>query len=343
MAPFLNKGIGLATVYYGDIDPDFEGGIPLGVRGPYIKTSESERAPDEWGAVAAWAWGLSRAIDYFETDKDVDAKRIAIVGISRLGKTVLWAGAHDTRIAMVIASCSGEGGASLSRRNYGERVRNLNGRFPYWFARNYLKFGDDVDRLQPVGNRTRSRETAQPARRHPEQHPVQHHGTNAEGDAALHLGRHASRREKEAGQPDAARARPRTESDPVGDRCEAGEQDDGQQVSERVVVRPPRQDRDARDHEQAARDEAQPRRTLDVASPERAEIEGSQHRKEASGHADERDGDPAVGRQVGCAVGHASGSLPPTLHMRSCSVGSPRRPDYRALPMPKPIRHNIRP
>src|SRR5207247_2740236 len=102
----------------GDIEPDFIGGTGLGIR-------KTEVAPDEWGAIAAWAWGLSRAIDYFETDHDVDAKRIAIMGVSRLGKTVMWAGAHDTRIAAVIASCSGEGGAALSRRIYGETTAHL--------------------------------------------------------------------------------------------------------------------------------------------------------------------------------------------------------------------------
>ena len=147
VAPFLADGFGVATVYYGDIDPDFEGGVPLGIRKMYLKPGQTEPAPGEWGSIGAWAWGLSRALDYLETDKGVDAKKVAIVGVSRLGKTVMWAGAHDERFAMVIASCSGEGGAAISRRDYGEKVKHLNLRFGYQFAANYRKHGDHVDQM----------------------------------------------------------------------------------------------------------------------------------------------------------------------------------------------------
>jgi hypothetical protein len=149
---FLKEGFGIATIYYGDIEPDFAGGTRLGVRGLFLKPGQTEPAPDEWGAIAAWGWGLSRAMDYLETDAGVDSKRVAVAGVSRLGKTVLWAGARDTRFAMVIASCSGEGGAALSRRNYGETVKNLNVNFPYQFAQNYQKFGDHVDQLPVDSN-----------------------------------------------------------------------------------------------------------------------------------------------------------------------------------------------
>lgn len=147
VAPFLAQGFGVASVYYGDIDPDFQGGLPHGVRALYLEPGQTAPAPDEWGAISAWSWGLSRALDYFETDPDVDQNRVALLGVSRLGKTVLWTGARDPRFAMVIASCSGEGGAALSRRNYGETIAHLTepSRYPYQFAANYAKFADRVD------------------------------------------------------------------------------------------------------------------------------------------------------------------------------------------------------
>ena len=143
----LAHGLGVAMFYYGDVEPDFAEGLPMGVRALFLKPSQMQPAPDEWGAIAAWGWGMSRVMDYLETDTAVDSKRVAIFGVSRLGKTVLWAGARDTRFALVIASCSGEGGAALSRRDYGETVKNLTQRFGYQFCTNYQKFGDHVDQL----------------------------------------------------------------------------------------------------------------------------------------------------------------------------------------------------
>ncbi|MDE3194847.1 MAG: acetylxylan esterase [Acidobacteriota bacterium] len=149
VAKFLDAGYGVATFYYGDVDPDFLGGEGLGVRAIYPKPG-----PGDWGAIAAWAWGMSRAMDYLETDRGVDAKRVAITGVSRLGKTVMWAGAHDTRFAMTIASCSGEGGAALSRRNYGETIAHLTAptRYPYQFAIDYAKFAGFPDRMPVDAN-----------------------------------------------------------------------------------------------------------------------------------------------------------------------------------------------
>jgi hypothetical protein len=150
----LSSGYGVAAIYYGDIEPDFLGGLPFGVRALYLKPGQTEPAPDEWGAIAAWGWGMSRAMDYLETDKGVDAKRVGIYGVSRLGKTVMWAGARDTRFALVIASCSGEGGAALSRRNYGETIAHLTApnRFPYQFCANYARYAAHVDQLPVDAN-----------------------------------------------------------------------------------------------------------------------------------------------------------------------------------------------
>ena len=151
---FLNAGIGVTTFYYGDVEPDYAEGFSQGIRKLYLKPGQSERGPKDWGSIAAWAWGMSRVQDYLETDKSVDAKRVAIHGVSRLGKTVMWAGAHDERFAAVIASCSGEGGAALSHRNYGETIAHLTAptRYPYQFAENYGKWGGFPDKAPMDAN-----------------------------------------------------------------------------------------------------------------------------------------------------------------------------------------------
>jgi hypothetical protein len=145
--PLLDAGFGVATFYYGDVDPDYPAGFSNGIRARYLRPGQAQLAPDEWGSIAAWGWGMSRVQDYFETDKSIDARRVAIHGVSRLGKTVMWAGAHDQRFAVVIASCSGEGGAALSHRNYGETIAHLTAptRYPYQFAENYAKYAGFPD------------------------------------------------------------------------------------------------------------------------------------------------------------------------------------------------------
>lgn len=138
----IERGFGIAVVNYADIEPDAIGAIAGGIRQVYLKPGQAEPGPDEWGAISAWSWGFSRVLDYLETDKDVDAKRVALFGVSRLGKTVLWTGARDPRFALVIASCSGEGGAAVARRNYGETLAHMSHptRYQYQFAANYGKW-----------------------------------------------------------------------------------------------------------------------------------------------------------------------------------------------------------
>lgn len=146
--PFIEAGFGVAMVYYGDIEPDFSDGRRYGVR-TLFGAVDGKRRGDEWGAIGAWSWGLSRVMDYLETEPAVDSARVALSGASRLGKSTLWAAANDGRFAMAIPLIAGEGGDALSRRNYGETVADLTNprRYDYWFAPNYAKYAFAVEQL----------------------------------------------------------------------------------------------------------------------------------------------------------------------------------------------------
>ena len=136
----VERGYGIAAIQVGDLAPDDKVRFREGVIQLFEGASAGERPANAWAGLAAWAWGASRVMDYLVTDPAVDAKKVAVVGHSRGGKAALWAGAEDERFALVISNESGEGGAALSRRNYGETLARITEVFPHWFARNYTAF-----------------------------------------------------------------------------------------------------------------------------------------------------------------------------------------------------------
>jgi hypothetical protein len=140
----LNKGWGYASLIPTSVQADNGAGLTLGIIG--LTNKGQPRALDSWGALRAWAWGASRALDYFETDKTVDAKRVGLEGHSRYGKAVLVAMAYDPRFAIAYVSSSGAAGAKLHRRNWGELVENIASSGEYhWMAGNYLKYAGPLN------------------------------------------------------------------------------------------------------------------------------------------------------------------------------------------------------
>ena len=149
----VGRGYAYAAFRYTEAQADnaktHEGGVQALAYGP----GQTRPGAGEWGTMAVWAWITSRVLDYLETESTVDAKRVALVGHSRLGKTALWAGARDPRFAAVFASCSGEMGASLARRDYGESVDDVAANFPWWLVATFPKYAGRWDDL-PVDSHT---------------------------------------------------------------------------------------------------------------------------------------------------------------------------------------------
>jgi hypothetical protein len=136
----LAAGWGYASINPGSIQADNGGGLTKGIIG--LVNKGEFRKPDDWGSLRAWAWGAARGLDYLESDKAVDAKKVGIEGVSRYGKAALVTMAYDTRFALVLVGSSGEGGAKLHRRNFGEAVENLTAQGEYhWMAGNFIKYG----------------------------------------------------------------------------------------------------------------------------------------------------------------------------------------------------------
>ncbi len=135
----IADGWGFALLDPTSVQADDGAGMTRGIIG--LVNKGQPRKPDDWGALRAWAWGASRALDYLGTDPAVDAKHAGIEGVSRYGKAALVTMAYDPRFAMVLVGSSGKGGATPLRRNYGEAVESLTGGEYYWMAGNFMKYG----------------------------------------------------------------------------------------------------------------------------------------------------------------------------------------------------------
>lgn len=146
VAQTIDRGYAFATFYNGDLDPD-KNDFSDGIHPLYFKPGQTNRQPHDWGSIAAWAWGFSRATDYLVTDQDLDPARLAAVGHSRNGKAALLAAAFDERIGLVIPLQAGCGGTAPSRGKIGESVKQINTSFPHWFNDEFKNFNEQPDRL----------------------------------------------------------------------------------------------------------------------------------------------------------------------------------------------------
>ncbi len=142
----IDSGYAIAAFHVSDVAPDDKETF---IKGVFQLYPEQLTADNGMRAIGAWAWGASRVLDYFEKDGEIDAKKVAIVGHSRGGKAALWAAAEDQRFAICVSNCSGNTGAALARRQFGERITRINTSFPYWFTTNYKKY-NDKENLLPV-------------------------------------------------------------------------------------------------------------------------------------------------------------------------------------------------
>lgn len=140
----VDSGYAVAAFHVSDLAPDNKDTFVNGVLQLYPEQLEADNG---MRAIGAWAWGASRVMDYFESDKDIDAANVAVVGHSRGGKASLWAAAQDKRFAVCVTNCSGNTGAALARRQFGERITRINTTFPHWFTNNYKKFNDKENEL----------------------------------------------------------------------------------------------------------------------------------------------------------------------------------------------------